>query len=125
MMTTGEVRRDMAAELGKSLEEVVNSKKALRQYYILIHVRWEGNGILKTRIIPMFKKDLPQIPLINTICYFIDNENETFRQLWCLPMDPEVDENGIRLLAGQEVESVLKSSRLLEYKIAEKVKGVH
>lgn len=125
MLTTGEVRSEMAKELGESLEHVINTHVHLDEYYILIVARWEGDGVMRTKIIPMFKKDVPKIPLMNTICYFIDNRSETFRQEWCLPMDPEIPESAVKLLSAEAVETVLRSSKLLDHRIAKKIRKMH
>lgn len=123
MTEIGEVRQSMAKELGESIEFVVNRKKDLPCYYILINVEWRGNNILNTRLVVM--KEKPTLPMFNTMLYFIDNRNETFRQEWCLPKDPEIPESAVKLLSAEAVETVLKSSRLLEHRIAQKIRKMH
>ena len=125
IMTIGEVRDDMARELGLSLESVVNSHKHLRQYYILIHVLWEGEHVIRTKLVCLLEKDKPKLPLFNTMLYLIDNANETFNREWCLPMDPEIPEEGLVLLEGKIVEDVLRSSAKLQNAIERRTKGLH
>jgi hypothetical protein len=121
MTEIGEVRQSMAKELGESIVFVVNRKKGLPSYYILVNVEWRGDNILNTRLVIL--KDKPKVPMFNTMLYFIDNRNETFRQEWCLPKDPEIPERAIVLLDGsKQVEAVLRSSAKLNNAL---LRGMH
>ncbi len=112
MITIGDVRSEMARELGESLEAVVSAKKRLDHYYILIHTTWEGYGTLKTRLIVMREK--PKTPMLGTMLYAIDNRNGTFKREWVLPRDVEIEEHNLVLLESEKiVEEILRSSAKL------------
>jgi len=125
MMTTGEIRGELAKELGHSLAQIVNQKKHLDEFYIMVVVRWEGEDVLRTKLVPMLEEDIPKHPMFNTILYYINNRNETFEQKWCLPMDPEIPERALVLLESEEVEAVLRSSANLTKAIHGKRIAIH
>jgi hypothetical protein len=84
LIQVGEVRQAMTKGLEEILEYVLNKKKNLSKYWILIYGKVENLGLLATKVVI-----LPLRPqqLIGTVCYEVDNDKGTKELLWLLPLD--------------------------------------
>lgn len=112
MITIGDVRTEMARELGESLQAVVDKKKRLDRYFILVHTTWEGASKLKTRLIVLAEK--PKVPMLGTMLYEINNREGSYKREWVLPRDIELEEHQVILLESEKIiEDVLRSSAKL------------
>ena len=82
-MQIGEVRGEMALDVQRRIMQILNEKKHVREYYIVITAHWLGNA-LSTKLIILLKKP-PK--MLNSACYFIDNHRGLIKRLWVLPAD--------------------------------------
>lgn len=106
MITTGDLRFELEAELRRRLAGIIAAKHALQKYFVLVHTRWESESELVTKFVTLKNKP---VKMLGTICYEVDNVKGTLRQLWCLPkdiplsdghMDPDRHNEKIRQQAG-------------------------
>ena len=84
MIQVGEVRQAMTKNLEEILEYVLNKKKNLAKYWILIYGKVENEGLLATKVVIL---PLQPQQMLGTVCYEIDNERGTKELLWLLPLD--------------------------------------
>jgi hypothetical protein len=104
----GEMRNQLALDLRRTLEHIINEHKKLDNYYVLAIAR-PGEKRVETKIVLMLHRP-PK--LIGTICWHVDNRKGKLMRLWVLPYDwkwPEFVEG--ELLTNEnhpEIESIDK-----------------
>lgn len=108
----GDIRGELVKDLGNLLERIINARKHLASYYILVHSWWEGNT-LRTRaaILNIVQGGiLAQRPILDTLLLEINNRSGTGRLHWCLPADMPICEDGLsKQEVAQAAESVIKT----------------
>lgn len=93
MIEIGEVRQDMANKLTALVEQVINNKKNLAIFYIVIYCKLESEnvGVTKVVLLSRAKGELlcTKFPegLLGTAFYKIDNRNGIKERLWFQPLD--------------------------------------
>lgn len=80
----GDVRWGMEEQLRGTIEHILNTKSNYRQYWILIHAKFEGGNIFSSKVVI-----LPYEPpkMLGTVCFYVNNRVGYYRQLWALPLD--------------------------------------
>lgn len=83
----GDVRMAMEEGLRNTIELILNTKKHLREYWILVHAKQECDSVMASKVVI-----LPYEPprMLGTVCYYINNRIGYYRQLWVLPLDMPV-----------------------------------
>ena len=81
----GEMRNQLARDLQKRIENVIDKEKARKVYYILVHAELEAtSGIVETKLMIM-NYEPPK--MIGTMLYQVDNSIGQLRRLWVIPRD--------------------------------------
>jgi hypothetical protein len=88
-MEIGELRNQLSLDLQEKVQEIVDKKQNDPNYYIMVFAKPDplnGNQI-NTKVFTMYKDRLPDVPLLGTICVYVDNERGKIEHQWCLPLD--------------------------------------
>lgn len=83
-MNIGEIRREMTLDVQRRINDVLNKKSNLANYYLILTAHWVGN-VLHTKLIVSVRR--PPIKMINSACYFVDNQRGLMKRCWVLPAD--------------------------------------
>lgn len=84
MMEIGELRRQLSLDAQQQVERIIDHKKNLESYYILIYARARDDNVIESKFVLMSQK--PE-PMLGTICLFVDNRTGELWRLWSLPRD--------------------------------------
>jgi len=89
-METGELRNQLALDLQRALEKVINRYKKESSFYVLVYADLLGDRVV-TKLVKL--SCLPPM-MLGTMCYHVNNELGELRRIWCLPFDiPREDEH--------------------------------
>lgn len=81
----GELRDYLQYDLKNVLQKVINAKKKLPTYYILVHAdRDPETGGIRTKLVTM---NMRPPRMLGTILYRMDNTAGKLERIWCLPFD--------------------------------------
>lgn len=89
LIEIGELRDQLSLDLQKQVKEVVDAKQGHSNYYLLIFAKLDAvdRNRINTKIFTLNQDRLPEVPLIGTICVYVDNEKGEIKSMWCLPPD--------------------------------------
>lgn len=79
----GDIRDELARDMLRAVESVVNKEMKRRKYWILVAAKNVGKSI-KTSI-QIHNRFPPK--MIGTMCFYINNRKGLVDMLWCLPLD--------------------------------------
>lgn len=93
MITTGDLRSDLARELKAEVEQFASEKKGLNEFYILVTCKSSG-GELKTTLVLLSKKDgdkFKKQKALNSMLFHINKRQGKIDLVYCLPPDAPID----------------------------------
>ena len=105
MPTIRDAAYGMEEALRQIVEYVLNRKRHLSRYYLLIHSNTFETDAIYSKVLMLLTRP-PK--LLGTVCYEIDNRAGTQRRLWCLPLDFPVPED---LLSEESVPRAIRESQ--------------
>lgn len=100
----GEMRNQLALDLQRDLERVINKNKKDSSYFLLVYANMVDNDIC-TKIMKLHTRP-PK--MLGTMLYRVDNDKGQLRRLWCLPLDLPRSPEYISIEEG--LEEVMKSA---------------
>ena len=88
VMNFREGRNELAEDLQRNITKVVEERKALANYYILVASQVDNidTDIIRNKLILLKEKDKPQ-PTIGTILFHVDNRKGVLTRIWVFPRD--------------------------------------
>lgn len=89
MITTGDARISMSAELDSKVMDILFRLEHLDSYYMLIHSYIIDTDKMMTKIITMLREP---IKMLGTACFHINNRLGQIRTMWVLPLDTPEEE---------------------------------
>lgn len=105
MPTLRDAAYAMEESLRQIVEYVINGKRHLPKFYILIHAKTYDTDTIFSKVVILHQRP-PK--LLGTVCYAIDNQAGTQRRLWVLPLDMPLPANLVT--EGPELRSILESA---------------
>ena len=99
-MEIGELRRQLTLDAQQQIERIIDHKKNLSSYYILMYARARGDNVVESKFVLMSQR--PE-PMVGTICLFVDNDNGELWRLWNLPQDVPVPDHFLTDDLNEEV----------------------
>lgn len=85
----GELRNQLSLDLQQRVQEIVDKKQNDPNYYLMVFAKPDplNKNQINTKIFTMYKDRLPGVPLLGTICVYVNNEQGRIEPMWCLPLD--------------------------------------
>ena len=105
-ITTGDLRREMTLDVQRKINKLLNMKKNLACYYFVITATWDG-PVLNTKLIVTLRR--PPMKMLNSACYFVDNQRGLLKRCWVLPLD--IPLGAFEFEKGDGVESIHYDSK--------------
>lgn len=80
----GDMRQQMGENLCKVIDGVINRNSDKKQYYILVHSKFNSDNVIKQSIV--LTSTIPD-KMFGTICFHVDNQKGEVKRIWILPLD--------------------------------------
>lgn len=86
---TGTLRSCLSVDLQKQCESIIEKKQHDPNYYMLIwsDVDKLDSNKIRTKIFTLYEDNLPSLPLLGTMCIYVDNKAGRVTTKWNLPLD--------------------------------------
>lgn len=85
----GELRDQLSYDLQDRVLEIINKKQDDPSYYLMVVSKLDplNKNQVNSKIFTMYKNRLPTVPLLGTICVYVNNKQGCIESQWCLPLD--------------------------------------